>query len=65
MNSIYGIVLSSNERMLNATKRLGFVPQKLEEGLDKGYSRVKHLKNNVLIQRSERSLCDSVNLFII
>jgi len=35
MNSIYGIVLSSNERMLNATKRLGFVPQKLEEGLTK------------------------------
>ena len=35
MNSIYGIVLSTNERMLNATKRLGFVPQRLEEGLTK------------------------------
>ncbi len=33
LNSIYGIVLSDNERMLRATKRLGFVPQRLENGL--------------------------------
>ncbi len=33
--SIYGIVLSENERMLRATRRLGFVQQKLEEGLTK------------------------------
>ena len=33
LNSIYGIVLSDNERMLRATKKLGFVPQKLEDGL--------------------------------
>jgi acetyltransferase len=33
LNSIYGIVLSENERMLRATKRLGFVPQKLQDGL--------------------------------
>ncbi len=33
LNSIYGIVLSDNERMLRATKRLGFVPQRLADGL--------------------------------
>ena len=33
LNSIYGIVLSENERMLRATKKLGFVPQRLEDGL--------------------------------
>jgi acetyltransferase len=33
LNSIYGIVLSDNERMLGATKKLGFVPQKLQDGL--------------------------------
>jgi acetyltransferase len=33
LNSIYGIVLSENERMLRATKKLGFVPQKLQDGL--------------------------------
>jgi acetyltransferase len=33
LNSIYGIVLSENERMLRATKKLGFVPKRLEDGL--------------------------------
>lgn len=33
LNSIYGVVLSDNERMLRATKKLGFVPKKLEDGL--------------------------------
>lgn len=33
LNSIYGVVLSDNERMLRATKKLGFVPIKLEDGL--------------------------------
>jgi acetyltransferase len=33
LNSIYGVVLSDNERMLRATKKLGFVPRKLEDGL--------------------------------
>jgi acetyltransferase len=35
MNCIYGIVLSDNEKMLRATKKLGFVPQKLPDGLTK------------------------------
>ncbi len=33
LNSIYGIVLSDNERMLRATKKLGFVPRQLDDGL--------------------------------
>ncbi len=33
LNSIYGIVLSENEKMLRATKRLGFVPQRLADGI--------------------------------
>jgi acetyltransferase len=33
LDSIYGIVLSENERMLRATKKLGFVPQRLQDGL--------------------------------
>jgi acetyltransferase len=35
LNCIYGIVLSDNERMLGATKKLGFVPKKLPDGLTK------------------------------
>ncbi|HVN95016.1 MAG TPA: bifunctional acetate--CoA ligase family protein/GNAT family N-acetyltransferase [Syntrophorhabdaceae bacterium] len=33
LNSIYGIVLSDNERMLRATRRLGFVPERASDGL--------------------------------
>lgn len=33
LNSIYGIVLSDNKKMLKATRKLGFIPEKTQDGL--------------------------------